>query len=581
MNGADALVKMLSDYGVEVIFGVPGDTNVALYRALKSLEGAPRHVLCRDERSALFMADCYARISGRPGVTEVPSGAGAMYALPGIAEANRSSVPVILLVNDIPRPGVGRGTLTELPIADLFRPVAKHVETLPAIAKLPEIVRRAFRQATAGSPGAAVLALPEDVLYEEMPESGISLHIEPQCRVAPSYRVQPQPDALAAAMRALLGARRPLIVAGGGANRSGAAGELTALAERLEIPVVTTITGQGAIGDDHHLGIGIIGDNGFHPHALWALDNADLIMYIGCRMGSVATMNWRAPPADSQCTIVQVDVHPETIANTYDVDFPVAGDAKAVLEAMVAAVGEAFEPATSAWVEEINHRRREFWDRVAPLTERTTVPIRPEFVIETLNHHLPTPCNVVSDAGTPTPYSTRFMKFRDSRSRLVIPRFFGGLGYAIPAVIGAYFAAPSVRPVALFGDGSLGMSAGELETISRLNIPAVLVHFNNACFGWIKALQRVNGTGKTNDGTFSVDFSAHNMSRLAEVYGIRAYRIETPEQLDDVFREAFRLKEPCFIDIVVESIADRLPPVFSWLTKTGIDPRTADSLAGM
>ncbi|MBV2145098.1 thiamine pyrophosphate-binding protein [Falsochrobactrum sp. TDYN1] len=572
MNGAAALVRMLSDYGVEVIFGVPGDTNVALYRALKSIEGAPVHVLCRDERSAVFMADCYARISGKPAIAEVPSGAGAMYALPGVAEANESSVPVILLVNDIPRAGVGRGTLTELPIGELFRPIAKHVETLPSIGKLPEVVRRAFRYATAGRPGAAVLALPEDILYEEIPEADVSLHIEPQCRVAPSYRVQPQQDAIDAAMTALLEAKKPLIVAGGGLNRSGASLALTQFAERLNIPVVTTITGQGAVRDNHDLSIGIIGDNGFHPHALWALENADLVVYIGCRMGSVATMNWRHPSMNAHCKIIQIDLNPEVIANTYEVDFPIYGDARAVLEAMINAINPEYLLDTVVWVDNINQRRKEFWEHIASMDEQDPSPIRPEFIIETLNRHLPAPCNVISDAGTPTPYSTRFLKFCDDQSRLVIPRFFGGLGYAIPAVIGAYYAAPNVRPVGLFGDGSLGMSAGELETLSRLDIPAVLIHFNNACFGWIKALQRVTNTERSNDGTFSVDFNPHSMDKLASVYGIHSSRAETPEEFENAIAEAFNHDGPYFIDVVVESIANRVPPVYSWLTKTGANP---------
>ena len=161
----------------------------------------------------------------------------------------------------------------------------------------------------------------------------------------------------------------------------------------------------------------------------------------------------------------------------------------------------------------------------------------------------------------------------------MIPRFFGGLGYAIPGVVGAYYAAPHVRPVGLFGDGSLGMTAGELETLARLNIPAILIHFNNACFGWIKALQRVYAPDKNNDGTFSVDFGAYDMRRLAEVYGIRGYRIETPAQLESALEEAFSLDEPCFLDIAVKSIADRLPPVFSWLKKVGADPEAVGTQA--
>lgn len=423
MNGATALVSMLSGYGVDVIFGVPGDTNVALYEALRTTKGAPRHILCRDERSAVFMADCYARLSGKPGVAEVPSGAGALYGLPGVAEANKSSVPIILLVNDIPQPGVGRGTLTELPVQDLFKPISKRAETLSHVGKLPEVVRRAFREATGGRPGAVVLALPEDILYQDLPGEGVSLHVEPQCRQAPSYRSRPADGDLESALKAILAAERPLIVAGGGANRSGAAASITAFAERLGIPVVTTITGQGIIRDDHKLGIGIIGDNGFHPHAVWALGCADLVIYVGCRMGSVATMNWQWPVPNGETRIVQVDLEPEVIGNTYAIDFPLVGDARAVVDALLALVPVDRGPGTAGWVEDINRRRAEFWDVMAPQLESDEVPLRPERVIETLNRCLPTPCNVVSDAGTPTPYATRFLRLRDPQSKLVIPRF--------------------------------------------------------------------------------------------------------------------------------------------------------------
>jgi acetolactate synthase-1/2/3 large subunit len=572
MNGAEALVRMLGDYGVEVIFGVPGDTNVAFYKALKSFEGAPRHVMCRDERSAVYMADCYARLSGKPGVAECPSGAGAMYALPGVAEANKSSVPLILLVNDIPQPGVGRGTLTELRIEDLFRSITKHAESLNRVGKLPELVRRAFRKATGGRPGAVVLSLPEDLLYETMPSEGVLLHVEEHCRRAPSYPVRPPEHDLETAMASILSASRPIIVAGGGANRSGAAGAITAFAERLDIPVVTTITGQGVIRDDHRLATGIIGDNGFHPHAIWALARADLVIYVGCRMGSVATMNWKWPAPHGETRIIQIDLDSDTIANTYPIDLPVVGDAKLIMDDLLVRVPADFNARTRTWVDEINVKRAEFWDVMSPFLQEDSTPLRPERVIEALNRHLPTPCHVISDAGTPTPYSTRFLRLHDPRSKLVIPRFFGGLGYAIPAVVGAYFAAPGLRPVGLFGDGSLGMSAGELETLARLNIPAVLIHFNNACFGWIKALQRVHAPANSNDGTFSVDFGAYDMSKLADVYGIRSYRVETPAQLESALEEAFSLNTPCFLDIVVESIADRIPPVFSWLTKVGADP---------
>jgi acetolactate synthase-1/2/3 large subunit len=410
------------------------------------------------------------------------------------------------------------------------------------------------------------------------------LHIEPQCRQAPSYRSRPADGDLDLALEAILAADRPLIVAGGGANRSGAAAAITAFSERLGIPVVSTITGQGVIRDDHRLGIGIIGDNGFHPHAVWALGRADLVIYLGCRMGSVATMSWQWPVPNGDTRIVQIDLEPEIIGNTYAIHYPLVGDARAVIEALHARIPADHASATTSWIDNINQRRAEFWDVMAPQLESEAVPLRPERIIETLNRCIPAPCNVISDAGTPTPYATRFLRLRDPDSRLVIPRFYGGLGYAIPAVIGAYFAAPHLRPVGLFGDGSLGMSAGELETLARLQIPAVLIHFNNACFGWIKALQRVvdrdharnasdrGGAVPVNDPNFNVDFGRHDMSKLAAVYGIRSFRVETPAKLETALREAFALSEPVFVDVAVESIADRLPPVFSWLKKVGADP---------
>lgn len=587
-NAASVLVKMLTGYGVEVIFGVPGDTNVALYEALRNAKTAPRHILCRDERSAVFMADCYGRLTGKPGVVEVPSGAGAMYALPGIAEATKSSVPVLLLVNDIPQSGVGRGTLTELPVEELFRPIAKHAETLGSAKKLPEFVRRAFREATSGRPGAVVLALPEDLLYQPLNESGVSFHVEAHCQTAPSTRQRPGDLAIDAALNAILTAERPIIVAGGGANRSQAARVLTLFAERLGIPVVTTITGQGVIRDNHELAIGIIGDNGFHPHATWALDRSDVVVYVGCRMGSVATMNWQMPAPGSKKTLIQIDLEPEVVGNTYPIDFPLIGDAKSVLEAFLRRLSVVTETRTANWVKDVNAQRAAFWQAMSVQLVSETTPLRPERVIDALNRVLPEPCFVVSDAGTPTPYATRFLSLRHPDSRLVIPRFYGGLGYAIPGVVGAYLAAPDRRPVGLFGDGSLGMSAGEIETLVRLQVPAVLIHFNNACFGWIKALQRVTerehrrkdghsqieqGEAKSNDPTFSVDFGRHDMSRLAEVYGMRAFRVDSAEQLEHALSEAFSLHEPVFIDVAVESIADRLPPVASWLTKSGFDPQ--------
>src|SRR5579871_5213681 len=188
MNGATLVVKMLCAYGVKHVFGVPGDTNVPLYGALEQHSHLLQHVMCRDERSAGYMADAYARVSNRPVVVEVPSGGGPMYALPAVAEANSSSVPLILITSDVPLAGEGRGVITELDCAKLFESITKASIQVKAAAKIPEIMRRAFRLATSGRPGAVHIVVPEDILHQEVDPGSVSLHAEAACRTFPAHR---------------------------------------------------------------------------------------------------------------------------------------------------------------------------------------------------------------------------------------------------------------------------------------------------------------------------------------------------------------------------------------------------------
>ena len=570
MNGATLVVKMLCAYDVKHVFGVPGDTNVALYGAFERHADLLRHVMCRDERSAGYMADAYARVSNRPGVVEVPSGGGPMYALPAVAEANASSVPLILITSDTPLAGEGRGVITELDCAKLFESITKASVLVKAARKIPEIMRRAFRLATSGRPGAVHIVIPEDVFHEEVDPQSVSLHAEAACRSFPAYPPRPaQPDLLQL-QRLIAQARRPLLIAGGGVNRSNAAAALTSFAERNRIPVVTTITGQNAILDTHELSIGIVGDNGFHPHANRAMEEADLLILFGCRYGSVVSIGWTFPAPRADRKFVQVDIEPGVLGNNSDNLLSIMGDARVVLEDL-----NALPPLTPSlrdprWVSTLNAWRELFWDHTAKQLQRATaaVPLSPHLVIAALNRRLKRSSYLFADPGTPTPYLGRYLRLEDRASRLFTPRGFGALGYAIPAVVGSWFARPDIRPIGLFGDGSLGMSMGELETIARLGVPAILVNFNNACYGWIKALQRVHGQREL----FSVDFTAQDYTAVARALGLHAIRIETASELEAGLQAAFSHEHPVFLDVVVESIGEKIPPVFDWLRKTGVDP---------
>lgn len=577
MRGADILVEMLIGYGVDTIFGVPGDTNVPFYEALQGREDRITHVMARDERSAGYMADAYGRFTNKPGVFECPSGAGAMYSLPPVAESNGSSVPVILLTIDIPLPGEGRGVLTELDCARLFEPVTKLSVQVKSPEKLPEIIRRAFRTACSGKPGAVHLQIPEDMLTAEVDPSKISLHVEEECKTFPAYPTLPPRHKLTELLKLIDGADRPLIISGGGVNRSCAGDAVTRFAERFNVPVCTTMTGQGTMPDDHRLAVGVIGDNGYHPHANWALENADLEIFVGSRIGSVVTIGWTFPKITLNKRIVQIDISPDIMANNYENLLSVQGDAKLALEELMVLDANIDGSKHQDWVDELNGLRRQFWENAEPYLSSESRPLRPERVVRAFNTALEksdTPALIYSDAGTPTPYMTRYLKIHDQRTRFAIPRAFGGLGSALPATVGAWRADPDKRPIGLFGDGSFGMTVGELETLVRLQVPAILMLFNNGTYGWIKGLHRLRGHNQC----FNVDFTPPNGQAIAEAFGMKAWTAKSGCELDAALAEAFAHDHgPCLIDVHVESIADRVPPVYSWLSKRGENPLSLET----
>lgn len=569
MNGAQTIVRMLIEYKVEVIFGVPGDTSIPLYEAIFDANSKIRHIMARDERSATFMADAYARVSHKPGICECPSGAGALYSVPGIAEANASSIPVILFTSDISLAYEGKGAITELDCQKLFEPITKWSGIIKQTEKIPETIRRAFRIATSGRPGAVHIVFPRETLTGELYGEDRNIFVEPECTAYPAYRTRGSHQVLEEIVRYLLKAEKPVIVAGGGVNHSQASQEIMALSEYLSIPVVTTISGQGIMPDDHLLSLGVIGDNGYHPYANRALEEGDLLLYIGCKMGSVSTINWTLPSYQPNRKIIQIDLDPKQLSNNFPNTLSVAGDAKLILGDLIILIKKMTKGRPpSPWIEDLNRERIEFWKSSESKLWSDSIPIKPQRIINALNRRIPSPSIVIADAGTPTPYTTRFLKLKESGSRYIIPRSYGGLGYAIPAVVGAFLACPKARVIGLFGDGSLGMAAGELETLARLNIPAILIHFNNGCFGWIKALQSIHSKSKF----LSVDFTSGNMAQVAQSFGLKALHIEKPEELEDGLDEAFSSKEPFFLDVVTESLLKEFPPVYSWeraLVKNG------------
>src|SRR5215467_1330547 len=333
MNTAQALVELLKEYGVEYIFGVPGDTSMVLYDAFYAARGQITHIMARDERSASFMADAYARLSYKPGITEAPSGGGATYVIPGVAEANGSAVPMVVFTSDVPITDEGKGTLTAIDQQRLLQAATKWSAVVKRPQMLPDIIHRAFRIATSGRGGAVHVVLPEDVLVEDASFSTISA--EPACRCYPSYRTQAPRNSLEAMLDALLAAQCPIIVAGGGAVLSGAWDEITRIAETLHIPVATTINGKGSISEMHPWSVGVIGGNGGRPYANQLLSEADCILYLGTKVNSLVTLKGTVPAPGQSVTVLQIDIDPNELGNNLPTSIAACGDLKESLAALL------------------------------------------------------------------------------------------------------------------------------------------------------------------------------------------------------------------------------------------------------
>ena len=557
VNGGQALVGVLEHLGVDTIFGLCGDTSLPWYEALAA-SSTIRHVLTRDERSAAFMADAYARLSGRVGVCEGPSGGGATYILPGVAEANESSVPMVCLTSDIATTERGVGTLTDLDQAALFAPVTRRVFSPTTPIDLPGMTRTAFREASTGRLGACQIALPLDTQAGSVPASAV--HGDARYGRYPAERVAPGPDQVRAVARELARSRRPLIVAGAGVLRSRAWNEVRELARALGAFVATSVSGKGSIAETDPRSLGVIGSNGGLPWRHDLVRRADVVFYVGCATGSVTTEKWTLPrPGDAR--FVQLDVDPGVLGRSFPLAAGMRADAREGLAALTAELHARAAATPRLDPAEIAAARRAHRERVAGLFASDEHPIRPERLLAELLPRLPERAIVLADPGTPCPYFSAWWRLPRAGRWFASPRAFGALGYALPAVVGAHCARPDAgRVIGVMGDGSFGISAGELETLVRLDLPVTLIVCNNAGYGWIKAGQKSRGSDY-----FSVDFKDSDHAAIAHAYGLRARRVEDPSELGAAVQEALTAPGPFLLDVVTQPLEEANAPVSKWI----------------
>ena len=543
------LAALLAEHGVRHVFGVPGGQTLALYDAILDREPGLQHVLVRDERSAAYAADAYARVTGRAGVCDAPVGPGAAKLPSGLGEALGASVPVVALVSDLPArlaPHRYRSAASQaLDQAALLAAVTKWQATVPDAATLPALVRQAFREATTGRPGPVALFLPQDVLDGPAPDY-VPL---PPSRFGgfPAFRPAPDPDDVAAAAAMLQGARRPFILAGGGVLHSGAGTDLTALAEALSAAVGTTLSGKGAIAEDHPLSVGVTGSMGTSAAAA-ALAEADVVLLAGTKAGSGPTFGWTLP-APGQA-IVQLDLDPAELGRAFPVAAAVLADARPGLRGLLTALDEAAAgaPDRTAWRSRIAELTASW--RAERDVERASdaVPIAPQRVLAEIEAVLGADDILICDASLASGWGGVYLEQRRAGRQVLCPRGQAGLGYALPAAIGVATARPEGRTVVLAGDGAMGYAAGELATVTELGLPVTVVVLNNRSLGWIRWYRRINfGRGWEGD-----DFSDVRFADVARAFGLAGMRVAEPGRLAGALRTACTAPGPALLDVVTE-----------------------------
>jgi acetolactate synthase-1/2/3 large subunit len=476
MNASKALLEMLKKYGVSHVFGLPGETTLNLYEQWHDYPEIV-HVMARDERSAVFMADGYAKLSYKPGVCEGPS-VGATHMLPGVAEAYKASVPMVVLTSDIPLHLEKRNMLTGIDQAALFGGVTKESITVTNPSEVPHVIRRAFRLATGGKPGPVHVRLPMDILGDEIDDPHI--YAQEDFKKYPGHRSTAQEERIQEAVRLLTDSTRPVIICGQGVLWSQAWDEVQTLAELYDAPVGTTISAKGSIAETHPLSIGVIGARGGTTLSNGVVAGADLILFIGCSTDSASTDKWTIPPLETTAKVIHLDISEVEAGNNYPTEVTLIGDAKATLRKMIETAPGKSAQESAERLEAIREESERYATQVSELSATDETPVHPLRFIRELTQAIPDDHVIVVDVGVSAIYTSTFYKVRKAGRSVLYNYAMGSLGYALPTSIGAQIARPDACIITLVGDGSFGFTAGELETLHRLGGNNNVILFNNS-----------------------------------------------------------------------------------------------------
>jgi acetolactate synthase-1/2/3 large subunit len=544
MSGPRFVAEALRGYGVSHVFFVPQ----MLLETLTSMEGMGiRRVMTHGEKAAAYMADGYARASRRPGVC-MAQHVGASNLAAGLRDAYIACSPVIALTGGPAPHQRYRHAYQELEDFGQFEHTTKFNAHVDHINRLPDMLRQAFREATSGAPGPVHLQIGGHHAEAIMVEAELELLVEDRFKSVPPFRPAADPQHVIDALRILDAAERPIIVAGGGVAWSGAQAEVVQLAEKMQIPVATSLNARGTLLDTHPLSVGVCGTYS-RSCANRAVGEADLVFFIGSHTGSQVTARWQLPKPGTP--VIHLDIDVRELGRNYPLKAGLLGDAKTVLQQMIASAGTSGGAKRAPWLARVQALIGEWRESVAANRDSDAVPMRPERVCREIGATLPENAVMVCDTGHSGIWTGTMIEFLRPGQRLI--RCAGSLGWGFPGALGVKCALPQTPVVCFTGDGGVYYHLAELETAARYGINLVLVVNNNSALNQeIPHFDKSYGGDPDERGREMWGFSDLNFAKVAESLGCVGIRVENPADMPKAMARALSAGKPVVIDVVTD-----------------------------